>query len=69
MRVCKVGYDEEVLFDIDELEAMYIDQGKSPMEASELANSLCREMRRMVFHDRYSWKKFRKHEIRGWDLC
>lgn len=68
MRIVKVGYDLDVVWSPEELEAMYLSEGKRPEEAKQLSETLSREMSRMTSRQRYSWRKCRRHEITGFDM-
>jgi hypothetical protein len=68
MYIRQVGYDKEVVWSKQELEAMYLSEGKTLEEARTLAEPLYREIQSMVSHDRYVWKKARRYESTGFDV-
>lgn len=68
MFVSRVGYDREVDFTEEELQILYILEGKSKEDAQRLAKSLSREIHNMICKDKNFWKRTRRSESTGFRI-
>ena len=57
MKKLKVGYDYLSLYTCNDLEKLYLNEGKSKEEAKERARILSKELNRMSMAEWRSWKK------------
>jgi hypothetical protein len=57
MRYIKVGYDRYPEYSVEELKAMYLQEGKPEDEAAKLAEELHISLHAMIADERYRWRK------------
>ena len=62
-RYIKVGYDKHTVFTEEDLREMYLREGKSPVEAADLAKNLYSALRHMTSEERNSWRRARQNEV------
>lgn len=62
-RNIRLGYDKTRVYSVDELEAMYLKEGKSLEEATKLAITIYKVMNSLNARERRSWKRCHSVEI------